>query len=675
MFVRMMIPRSTPDPTRPLVFCLASSTKDQKSFENHRGGVFSEMVFDAIACVSFDSSVDTVMKKVQTQVQSEIKNHTGETQTPVVRYYGSAKGSELMHETIASIDWVLMVVPTYEGQEKLPGIAISAEKFLNSIAQSQFNCNCRFKVFADDDAIKVSNTPLGNKHNFMSRVDFFDCNQTTVRSQLEETCKTGENVMLFIGSHGKHLCDDEYVVFPRGDPDKYITGQYLGDVVSKIFKGKIFISMIDMCLSGGMLDPPDVDETEMKARYVHETTVLAPVEDPIVARVAEPSKTKAIPPAPLASDDGMKARHVGVTKVALTKYAMAILNSLAVAWSFGTGVMASMPAFFGVNAPAILFVPLFGAGVVLAISGVVAFGFYLHFMRLNYTQILSPVILTALLSVAVKAALGSEILMEWFSPDTDLGVVRGSVLCSLLVLTITIILNWRTIKRSESAMLFAQAAAENSADIAQLAMLGIHMYFVGGGAEYKQTLMFQRNGTDYYAVYHPLDNATRRMQDSCSFRLPSGYFIKPTKRTSYTLFNETYGLTCQYEVFLFMARNFSRGQPETLVAWERDGQVYNLRLLQNSRSVLLKNFGLGAQDLDHEKLGRAFQPRLCEVKGMCFHAPVMNPTWDISYVEKGLDQISEPFHRFAASVNAGLSELIGFCGRRVWALAYPRSGF
>ena len=703
---------------KPKVYIFQSSGQDQRSFESSKGGVYSSALFKEISAMHRNTTVREIMTRVHDTVTKTVSARQGEKQTPKELYLGGAKNTDLMKPLVVQTQRVVVIVPSYGGDMDLPGAKTGAQHFLVNAAPYSFSETCKFD-FMIDSKLVLPEHDLANSFDFESRVAFHGCTQSSVRAKLEEVVDSGANAMVLFYCHGQFDNNDQYVYFEAGAESERITGKYIAQLISRL-KGGTLVLIVDMCLAGGFPDRGDLLEVAMVPRTVEadtspqaESSAMVPVLSELCDRLAAKthmdvkgckismsvsvesregesvallnmskdgetrtlnfsSGTLAVLPSAPAPEGDLNPRSVAMASATMLAGVTTLLNSLTAAWSVGSAAMVGLPAFFAANAPTLICVPLIAAGIVLAISALVAFGFYFCFIRRRYAQVLSPVILTALISAAAQYLCGAELLKEWFAPDTVLGAMRGSFVVSLVTILVAIALNWRSIRRSEVMMLVFKSVVEQSADCMQLAMLLVHTYFVGGGQNYSQTMHLKVGGIDHHVLYRPRVISNRTGKLTCGFKGPSGQYFKLFEDTHFTSFNETFGVTCDHGVFRALVSKYSRGEADSLCALEREGVVYDLRALRESRVALIKNFGSDGEDAVQFKLDTAFEPEPCELTDACFHAPLLNASMSISHVEKGLEQISEPFQRVVDGVSAFLAKSLQHAGGQLWTLAYPR---
>ena len=377
-------------------------------------------------------------------------------------------------------------------------------------------------------------------------------------------------------------------------------------------------------------------------------------------------------PEPVDDTPGDKLNPRGVQDIAYTMLGrlIALLNSCAASWSVGSAVATGLPAFFGVAGSTLMLAPLYAAMLFFALSAITGIGFYLYFIRKRYAQLLSGVILTTALTAFLQFMHYDELLPEWLASDTTSGAALRSFFVSCLTILLTVAMNRREIKGAEIVILCFKNVVENSAHLTRLLAVMVHVYFSGEGRFLRQTMMLAQNGVTYYAAYKPLVLSNGTHPPTCIFELPGNMDLHLAQKSRYTLFNETYGVSCDYEMYRMLIQKFSQGKSETFQMWELYGVLYDLRPLYDSREGLIKKLGFDLTGVDLTGLRIAFLSRPCEDVGACFVAPQLQPTWSF---EQGLETLAEPFFSVVDRISAVLQTSIRVAANYLLDLAYPGS--
>ena len=582
------------------------------AYEQKDGGLATNALFKLLHHSLDDNlTMGSAFKKIRKEVENTAKAK-GVFQRPVMDLYHGATEKEPFGNFFRDLDEVLIINPVYSDDKRLHGAERDVVDFLLE-AHNVLKSSCQVSVVGKQYANSLF--PHGN-------IQFSECTQALVESELKKTMLSDKNVAVFVFGHGVvRVIDgvsDEYLYFQE-ESRLTISGRFFGGLIAdrqgRTGKGLAFV---DMCNSKGF---PDRNEVQLpltgralpdqedgwvpvwhqerdvvqdmidrdvfcaSARYAamslegYDVGSAKPLVDKLVKDVFEASFSTAqrnpVEPVrygPLAIEDSqpeqdeIQGRNIQMPAAPWFE-AVRRLSGEGLACAWNTAEMLAQGAL-GSGLGYVLGPLLVVLVVGFVLMGLAAFGLYTRFILRNHRATLGPALLVMVITTVVPYLCDPAIRGQYLSIENSFYIGSGAFLVSVVTILLSVMANWKEVSTYQKVVMRSTGLVRNSCALGGLAL---EMFFMNRGLEIQQTMHVRTAGGDAFVVYFPMKrNGTIKV---CAIPLQDGrLFILPNK-TGYSLFDKqlTNGTvadyTCLHDVYKMRVANRSNGDVRNLQSW------------------------------------------------------------------------------------------------------------
>lgn len=688
-------------------------------FEDQTAGVFMKTLFNTIKELGYGVTFENLVPAVYAKVRDVVRRGAGATQSPGIHYVGSARATDKVSERFVQLRRIVVIVPTYTGTEALRGARECVQSLLARALWYYTNPACEF-VFVIDGELrfpKVPYRPTKDRFTFVPATQLNAWNAieeavTSGQDYLIITMGHGKVVdkdeQLYFANepdqlhriNGKYLgglparsaanfsmqitefcyaggAPDPQEIVPytvtltsRAIPPGYNSDDECGTLQTMVVRMTDRLSRLvsvdkdidfkaDLTVTNKhtrMITQADISQTDGCATLTMKTN---PVQEAPVGPSAPESLPPSTPTMPAsAQPPQLQPRNIqAAARLTASLLGGAAVRTLAATWSAVSAFLLAAENYTGVGRETLMALPFYFVLVAMVFSFVAAMGFYLHVAAAEPGATLSPVIMTVLTGWLLQYLLGQEAVRAWVPQDASVGILVAVSVVSLVTMLYSTAATWRRDRGCKAVVSTLMGATEFSSELAKLSLLLMQMHLFGGGEGHVQAMVIRAAGVERYVVYSPLTvvNSTTR-EIGCRLLTAEQKYLRIHWAINYSMMNDTYGVTCRFDVFKLMVHKFSGGDPAALYKWKIGNETYNLRVIGQYRDAALKYTGLtgpgpftGTPDSDRVNLESLASPlhsyimRNCPHYKACFHAPVPPTAVEASRFLAFLEAAMGPF--------------------------------